>query len=209
MLLHVIGHRPAHDPAAEDVLDGGEVEPAFHVLRYVSQDQFRRGCVAIRRRSDGRRGSPGCARSAARPPALVGRQALGPAGIDVELTRPVTQRLRRDTQLRRQHRHRLAAAFEQANRLAVRAQKGRSHARRSPGAGERPSAEGRVVTERCQAPFSDHSPRTRQLERRSCFQAPRDTSRAAATTTRRSPTKAAGRTSRSGRPLQWPEPLPG
>jgi hypothetical protein len=26
---HVIGHRPAHDAAREDVLDGGEVEPAL------------------------------------------------------------------------------------------------------------------------------------------------------------------------------------
>ena len=29
LCAHVVGHRPAHDPAREDVLDGGQVEPAL------------------------------------------------------------------------------------------------------------------------------------------------------------------------------------
>jgi hypothetical protein len=55
--------------------------------------------------------------------ALVAAQALAAALVDVDLARPVTQRLRRDAQLAREHGHRLAAALEQLDRLTAELQR--------------------------------------------------------------------------------------
>src|SRR3954453_14577199 len=51
--------------------------------------------------------------------ALIRAQPGSPALVDVDLTRPVAQRLRRDTQLVRELWDRLAAALEQRDRLTA------------------------------------------------------------------------------------------
>jgi hypothetical protein len=55
--------------------------------------------------------------------ALVAAQALTAALIDVDLTGPVSERLRRDPQLRGELRDRLTAALEQLNRLTAELQR--------------------------------------------------------------------------------------
>jgi hypothetical protein len=54
---------------------------------------------------------------------LLTAQALTAALVDVDLAAPVTQRLRRDTELTREHGHRLAAALEQLDRLPAELQR--------------------------------------------------------------------------------------
>jgi hypothetical protein len=55
--------------------------------------------------------------------ALIAAQALATALVDANLTGPVTQRLRRDPELAREHGHRLAAALEQLDRLTAKLQR--------------------------------------------------------------------------------------
>src|SRR4051812_32572868 len=55
--------------------------------------------------------------------ALLGRQALGLARIDLDLARPVAKRLRRDPELASELRNRLATAPEQGHRLTAELQR--------------------------------------------------------------------------------------